>query len=88
MQRSGTEAINPNQAFKTKMGNKFLTLADLCKILTSGRHQTLSKRSSLSISSLCKLDEDANKFYFYQIALLILLDVTLNMLFNHTLTRK
>ena len=53
----------------------FRTLADLCKILKSGRHQMLSKHSSLSIASLRKLDEEANKFYdrkhdFYQAAIL------------------
>ena len=51
----------------------------------------LLKLSSLSIASLRKLDEEANKFYdgkhdLYHTALL--LDVTLNMLFDHTLTRK
>ena len=53
----------------------FRTLADLCKILKSGRHQMLIKHSSLSIASLRKLDEEATKFYdrkhdFYQAALL------------------
>ena len=41
----------------------FCTLTDLWKILKSGRHQMLSKLSSLSIDSLRKLDEEANKFY-------------------------
>ena len=50
--------------FKRKHKNKtFWTLADLCKILKSGRHQMLSKLYSLSIASLRKLDEEANKFY-------------------------
>ena len=65
-----------NGNLKRKHKNKtFWTLADLCKILKSGRHQMLSKLSSLSIASLRKLDEEANKFYdrkhdFYQTALL------------------
>ena len=65
-----------NGNLKRKYKNKtFWTGADLCKILESGRHQMLSKLSSLSIASLCKLDEEANKFYdrkhdFYQTPLL------------------
>ena len=61
---------------KRKHKNKtFWTLADLCKVLKSGRHQMLLKLSSFSIASLRKLDEEANKFYdrkhdFYQTALL------------------
>ena len=35
----------------------------LQKILKSGLHQMLSKLSSLSMASLRKLDEEANKFY-------------------------
>ena len=44
-------------------------------LLNSGRHQMLSKLASLSISSLRKLDDEANKFYdrkhdLYEVALL------------------
>ena len=81
-----------NGNLKRKHKNKtFWTLTDLWKILKSGRHQMLSKLSSLSIASLRKLDEEANKFYdgnMTSIIQLFLLDVTLNMLFDHTLTRK
>ena len=65
-----------NGNLKRKHKNKtFWTLADLWKILKSCRHQMLSKISSLSIASLCKLDEGVNKFYdrkhdFYHTALL------------------
>ena len=53
-----------NGNLKHKHKNKtFWTLTDLWKILKSGRHQMLSKLSSLSIASLRKLDEEANKFY-------------------------
>ena len=50
--------------FHSKHMNKtVLTLTDLWKMLKSGNHQMLSKLSSLSIASLRKLDEEANKFY-------------------------
>ena len=53
-----------NGNLKRRHKNKtFWTLTDLWKILKSGRHQMLSKPSSLSIASLRKLDEEANKFY-------------------------
>ena len=53
-----------NGNLKRKQKNKtFWTLADLWMILKSGRHQMLSKLSTLSIDSLCKSDEEANKFY-------------------------
>ena len=53
-----------NRNLKRKHKNKtFWTLTDLWKILKSGRHQILSKLSSLSIASLRKLDEEANEFY-------------------------
>ena len=53
-----------NGNLKRKHKNKtFWTLIDLWKILKSGRHQMLSKLSSLGIASLRKLDEEANKFY-------------------------
>ena len=53
-----------NGNLKRKHKNKtFWTLTDFWKILKSGRHQMLSKLSSLSIASLRKLDEEANKFY-------------------------
>ena len=82
-----------NGNLKRKHKKTFWTLTDLRKILKSGRHQMLSKLSSLSIASLRKLDEEANKFYdgkhdLYHTVQLFLLDVTLNMLFDHTLTRK
>ena len=51
----------------------------------------LSKLSSLSIASLRKLDEEVINSMIENmtsIILLVLLDVTLNMLFDHTLTRK
>ena len=54
---------------KLKRGNfkrkhkTILSLSELNILLKSGRHQVLSKLSSLSISSLRKLDEQANKFY-------------------------
>ena len=72
--RSRCKHINGN--LKRKHKNKtFWTLKDLWKILKSGRHQLLSKLSSLSIASLHKLDEEPNKFYdrkhdFYHTALL------------------
>ena len=53
-----------NGNLKRKHKNKtFWKLIDLWKILKSGRHQMLSKLSSLSIASLRKLDEEANKYY-------------------------
>ena len=53
-----------NCNLKRKHKNKtFRTRTDLWKILKSGRHQMLSKLSSLSIAALHKLDEEANKFY-------------------------
>ena len=53
----------------------FLYLFDLNILLNSGRHQMLSKLASLSVSSLRKLDDEANKFYdrkhdLYEAALL------------------
>ena len=52
-----------------------LSLFDLNILLNSGRHQMLSKLASLSISSLRKLHDEANKFYdrkydLYEAALL------------------
>ena len=53
-----------NGNLKRKHKNKtFWTLTDLWKILKSGRHQMLSKLTSLSLASLRKLDEEANTFY-------------------------
>ena len=54
---------------------KLSTLFDLNIFLNSGRQQMLSKLASLSISSLRKLDDEANKFYdrkhnLYEAALL------------------
>ena len=40
-----------------------LSLFDLNILLNSGRHQRLFKLASLSVSSLRKLDDEANKFY-------------------------
>ena len=51
----------------------------------------LSKLSSLSIASLRKLGEEAKNSMIENmtsIIQLLFLDVTLNMLFDHTLTRK
>ena len=61
----GDPVVNvKNGNLKCKHKNKtFWTLTDLWKILKSGCHQMLSKLSSLSIASLPKLDEEANKFY-------------------------
>ena len=61
-----------NGNFKRKHKNLFFYLNIL---LNSGRHQMLSKLASLSISSLRKLDDKANKFYdrkhdFYEAPLL------------------
>ena len=63
-----------NGNFKRKH-KTVLTLSELNKLLKSGRHNMLSRLSSLSISSLRKLDEEANKFYdrkhdLYEAALL------------------
>ena len=54
---------------------KLFYLFDLKILLNSGRHQMLSKLASLSVSSLLKLDDEANKFYdrkhnLYEAALL------------------
>ena len=72
----GSHGKRKNGNLKRKHKNKtFWTLADLWKILNSGRHQMLSKLFLLSIASLRKLDEEANKFHhrkhdFYHTALL------------------
>ena len=63
-----------NGNFKRKH-KTVLSLFDLNILLNSGRHQMLSKLASLSISSLRKLDDEANKFYdrkhdLYEAALL------------------
>ena len=63
-----------NGNFKRKH-KTVLSLFDLNILLNSGRHQMLSKLVSLSISSLRKLDDEANKFYdrkhdLYEAALL------------------
>ena len=72
--RSRGKRTNCNLERKHK-DKTFWTLADLCKILKSRRHQMLLKLSSLSIASLRKLDEEANRFCdrkhdFYQTAFL------------------
>ena len=63
-----------NGNFKRKHKTVF-SLFDLNILLNSGRHQMLSKLASLSVSSLRKLDDEANKFYdrkhnLYEAALL------------------
>ena len=63
-----------NGNFKWKHKN-ILSNSELNILLKSGRHQMLSKLFSLSISSLLKLAEEANKFYdrkhdLYEAALL------------------
>ena len=63
-----------NGSFKRKH-KTVLTRSELNKLLKFGRHNMLSRLSSLSISSLRKLDEEANKFYdrkhdLYEAALL------------------
>ena len=63
-----------NGNFKRKH-KTVLSLFDLNILLKSGRHQMLSELASLSISSLRKLDDKANKFYdrkydLYEAALL------------------
>ena len=63
-----------NGNFKRKH-KTVLSLFDLNILLNSGRHQMLSKLASLSVSSLRKLDDEANKFYdrkhnLYEAALL------------------
>ena len=63
-----------NGNFKRKH-KTVLSLSDLNILLNSERHQMLSKLASLSVSSLCKLDDEANKFYdrkhdLYEAALL------------------
>ena len=51
-----------NGNFKRKQ-KTVLSLFDLNILLNSARHQMLSKLASLSISSLRKLEDEANKFY-------------------------
>ena len=51
-----------NGNFKRKH-KTVLSLFDLNILLNSGRHQILSKLASLSVSSLRKLDDEANKSY-------------------------
>ena len=63
-----------NGNFKRKH-KTVLSLFDLNILLNSGRHQMLSKLASLSVSSLRKLDDEANTFYgrkhaLYEAALL------------------
>ena len=70
--RSYGKRINGN--FKRKH-KTVLSLFDLNILLNSGRHQMLSNLASLSVSSLRKLDDEANKFYdrkhdLYEAALL------------------
>ena len=62
--RSRGKRKNGNLKRTSKRKNTTVwTLADFCKILKSGRHQMLSKLSSLSIASLCTLDDVNNTFY-------------------------
>ena len=63
-----------NDNFKRKH-KTVLSLFDLNILLNSGRHQMLSKLTSLSFSSLRKLEDEANKYYdrkhyLYEAALL------------------
>ena len=63
-----------NGNFKRKH-KTVLSVFDLNILLNCGRHQMLSKLAPLSVSSLRKLDDEANKFYdrkhdFYEAALL------------------
>ena len=63
-----------NGNFKRKH-KTVLSLFDLNILLNSARHQMLSKLALLSVSSLRKLDDEANKFYdskhdLYEAALL------------------
>ena len=63
-----------NGNFKRKH-KTVLTLSELNKLVRFGRHSMFSRLSSLSISSLRKLDEEANKFSdrkhdLYEVALL------------------
>ena len=79
-----------NGNFKQKH-TTVLSLFDLNILLNSGRHQMLSKLASLSVSSLRKLDDEANNFLIKNIICmkqLSLLDVILNMLFVLTLILK
>ena len=89
--RSRGKCKNDNLKRKRKKKTCVWTLAGLCKVLKSGRHQLLTKFSSLSIASLRILDEEANEFYdrkhdFNQTALLTRY-YTQHAL-HHTLTRK
>ena len=70
--RSHGKRKNGNFRRKHKI---ILNLSELNILLMSGRHQMLSKLSSLFISSLRRLDEEVNKFYdrkhdLYEAALL------------------
>ena len=79
-----------NGNFKRKH-KTVLTLFDLNILLNSGRHQMLSKLASLFVSSLRKLDDEANKFQIENMICmkqLSLQDVILNMLFVLTLILK
>ena len=80
-----------NGNLRRKHKNKtFWTLTDSWKILKSGRHQMLSKFSSLSIPFVNWMKKLIHSMIenITSIIQLCLLDVTLNMLFDHTLTRK
>ena len=77
----GIQKRNKLSHGKRKNGNfkrehkTVLSLFDLKILLNSGRHQMLPKLASLSVSSLRKLDDEANKFYdrkhdLYEAALL------------------
>ena len=58
--RSNGKRKNGNYKRKHKT---VITVLDLNILLKSGPHQILFKRASLSISSLHKVDDEANKFY-------------------------
>ena len=81
IKKKNKQKRNKRSHGKRKNGNfkrkhkTVLSPFDLIILLNSGRHQMLSNLASLSISSLCKLDDKANKFYdrkhdLYEAALL------------------
>ena len=82
--RSHGKRKNGNLKRKNK---HVLTLSEFSIILKhSGRHMPFSRLVTLSRSSLCRLDIEANKFYDRAHRLndaALLTGVTLNMLFGH-----
>ena len=55
--------VSAKMAILNEKNITVLSLFDLNILLKSGRHQRLSKLASLSVSSLRKLEDEANKFY-------------------------